>query len=120
MCSWYHLSTNGLLNLSDPVSKYMQIEPFLSHLDITIAHLLSHCSGIPSVDAQWLPIAITYGDYQRIYPIGSIDDYLFHLSETKDEIFSKPGEKFFYNNDMFTILGMIIEKLTRHTFEEVL
>ena len=114
------LRESGLLKLEDPVKKYLEIEPFLSHPNITISHLLSHSSGIPSVDAQWLPIAITYGDYQRIYPMGSVDDYLFHLSETKDEIFFKPGEKFFYNNDMFTILGMIIEKITGKTFKDVL
>ena len=114
------LREKNLLNLDDSVSKFLEIEPFLSHPDITLAHLLSHSSGIPSVDAQWLPIAITYGDYQRIYPIGSLDDYLYHLSETKDEIFFTPGEKFFYNNDMFTLLGMIVEKLTGKTFGEVL
>ncbi|MFX1419019.1 MAG: serine hydrolase domain-containing protein [Promethearchaeota archaeon] len=110
----------GLLKLDDSVSKYLEIEPFLSHPDITLAHLLSHSSGIPSVDAQWLPIAITYGDYQRIYPMSSDDDYFYHISETKNEIFFKPGEKFFYNNDMFTLLGMIIEKLTGKSFSEVL
>ncbi len=114
------LREKGQLNLDDSVSKFLEIEPFLSHPDIIIAHLLSHSSGIPSVDAQWLPIAITYGDYQRIYPIGSLDDYLYHLSETKDEIFFKSGEKFFYNNDMFTLLGLLIEKITGKTFEEVL
>jgi len=114
------LREKGLLKLDDSVSKFLEIEPFLSHPDITIAHLLSHGSGIPSVDAQWLPIAITYGDFQRIYPIGSLDDYLYHLSETKDEIYFKPGEKFFYNNDMFTLLGMIVEKITGKPFEEVL
>ncbi len=114
------LREKGLLKLDDSVSQFLEIEPFLSHPDITIAHLLSHSSGIPSVDAQWLPIAITYGDFQRIYPIGSLDDYLYHLSETRDEIYFKPGEKFFYNNDMFTLLGMIVEKITGKPFEEVL
>jgi CubicO group peptidase (beta-lactamase class C family) len=114
------LCEKGLLNLDDSVCNFLEIEPFLSHQNITIAHLLAHSSGIPSVDAQWLPIAITYGDYQRIYPIGSLDDYLYHLSETKDEILFNPGEKFFYNNDMFTLLGMVIEKLTGKSFEDVL
>ena len=114
------LQEQGLLKVNEPVNKYLKIEPFLSHPDILIAHLLSHSSGIPSVDAQWLPIAITYGDYQRIYPMSSLDDYLYHISETKNEIFFKPGEKFFYNNDMFTLLGMIIEKTTGKAFEVVL
>ena len=51
------LRENGLLKLDDSVCKFLEIEPFLSHPDITIAHLLSHSSGVPSVDAQWLPIA---------------------------------------------------------------
>jgi CubicO group peptidase (beta-lactamase class C family) len=116
----YKLQENGLLNTNDSVSKFLDIEPFLSNPDIKIKHLLSHSSGIPSVDGQWLPIAITYGDYERIYPITSHDDYLYHLSETKNEIFFKPGEKFFYNNDMFTLLSIIIENLTGQSFETVL
>ncbi|TFF85189.1 MAG: class C beta-lactamase-related serine hydrolase [Promethearchaeota archaeon] len=110
----------GLLSIEDPVQKYLEMEPFLSHPDIQIKHLLSHSSGIPSVDAQWLPIAITYGDYERIYPVSSREDYLHHMSETKDEIFFKPREKFFYNNDMFALLGLIIEKITGNSFESVL
>jgi CubicO group peptidase (beta-lactamase class C family) len=114
------LQEKGLLTVEDSVSNYLNVEPFISHQDITISHLLSHSSGIPSADAQWLPIAISYGDYKRIYPVTSRDDYLQHISELKDEIFFNPGEKFFYNNDMFTLLGIIIEKLTGKSFETVL
>lgn len=114
------LQERGLLNIESSVAEHLNIEPFVSHPEIKISHLLSHSSGIPSVDGNWLPIAITYGDYQRIYPVTSREDYLYHLSETKDEIHFKPGEKFFYNNDMFALLGEIIEKITEKPFEEVL
>jgi len=80
------LREKGLLNLDDSVSNYLEIEPFLSHPDIKIVHLLSHSSGIPSVDAQWFPIAITFGDYQRIYPMSSDDDYLYHIPIHTDHV----------------------------------
>lgn len=111
---------DGLLNLEDPIKKYLNIEPFLSNPGITIRHLLSHSSGIPSVDGQWSPIAISFGDYERICPVTSIEDFLDHISDTKSEIFFPPGQKFFYNNDMYTILGLIIEKVTGRVFEEVM
>jgi CubicO group peptidase (beta-lactamase class C family) len=114
------LQEEGLLNVEDSVSNYLSMEPFLSHQNINIAHLLSHSSGIPSVDGQWLPIAISYGDYKRIYPVSSREDYLNHLSDTENEIFFQPGEKFFYNNDMFSLLGLIIENLTGKSFSTVL
>ncbi|MEJ2252091.1 MAG: serine hydrolase, partial [Candidatus Lokiarchaeota archaeon] len=114
------LQEEGLLNIDDPVCNYLELEPFLSHQDITIAHLLSHSSGIPSVDGQWSPIAISFGDYQRIYPVTSQEDYLHYITHTKDEIYFKPGEEFFYNNDMYTILGLIIEKITGKSFENFL
>ena len=114
------LHQEGLIDINDPVNKYLEIEPFLSHPSITISNLLSHSTGIPSVDGQWFPIAISYGNYDRIYPISSKDDFLFHISQTKDEIFFKQGEKFFYNNDMFTLLGMIIENLYKKKFGEVI
>ena len=114
------LQQKGLLNINDPVKNYLDIEPFLSHPNIKLSHLLSHSTGIPSVDGQWAPIAISFGNYDRIYPLSSKEDYLYHISRTKDEIFFKPGEKFFYNNDMFTLLGLIIEKLFEKNFNEVL
>lgn len=114
------LQEEGLLHIEDSVQRHLEMEPFISHPDIQIKHLLSHSSGIPSVDAQWLPIAITFGDYNRIYPVSSREDYLHHISETKNEIFFKPGEKFFYNNDMYTLLGIIIEKKAGKPFEALL
>ncbi|MFW9866832.1 MAG: serine hydrolase domain-containing protein [Candidatus Thorarchaeota archaeon] len=114
------MQEKGLLNIEDPVNKYLEMEPFLSHPDIKLIHLLSHSSGIPSVDGQWLPVAITFGDYQRIYPVTSLEDYLYHLSQTKDEIFFDPKEKFFYNNDMYALLGLILEKINGETFENIL
>lgn len=111
---------NGLLDLEDPVRKYLEIEPFESHNDIKLKHLLSHSSGIPSVDGQWPPIAISFGEYERICPVTSIDDFLGHISDTENEIFFKPGEKFFYNNDMFTIVGIIIEKVMGKPFSSVM
>lgn len=114
------LQQRGLLDVNDPVKNYLEIEPFLSHPDIKISHMLSHSTGIPSVDGQWGPIAISYGFYDRIYPLSSKEDYLYHISRTKDEIFFSPGEKFFYNNDMFTLLGLIVEKLFQKNFRDVL
>ena len=114
------LQQRGLLDINDPVMKYLEIEPFMSHPDIKISHMLSHSTGIPSVDGQWGPIAISFGNYDRIYPLSSQEDYLYHISRTKEEIFFKPGEKFFYNNDMFTLLGLIIEKLNQKNFKDVL
>jgi CubicO group peptidase (beta-lactamase class C family) len=114
------LKERNLLNLDDPVKKYLEQEPFISHPDITLTHLLSHSSGIPSVDGQWFPHAISFGDYSRVYPVCSKQDFLYHISETKPEIIFEPDAKFFYNNDMYTILGYIIEKVTGNTYAEVL
>ncbi len=114
------LQQEGLIDINDPVSKFLEIEPFLSHPSIKVSNLLSHSTGIPSVDGQWLPIAISYGNYDHIYPISSKDDFLYHIFQTKGEIFFKPGEKLFYNNDMYTLLGMIIEKLSKKDFGKVI
>ena len=114
------LQQRGILNLDEPAMKYLEIEPFLSHPDIKIYHMLSHSTGIPSVDGQWAPIAISFGNYDRIYPLSSKEDYLYHISRTKEEIFFNPGEKFFYNNDMFTLLGFIIENLFEKNFKDVI
>ncbi len=106
------------LSLDDSVSKYLNFAPFTSHLDIQIMHILSHSSGVPAADGGLASLFYTFGDYRKVFPASSRDDFIAHLGEPEDFIIFKPGEKFYYNNDMFTCLGFIIEKLTETSYSE--
>ena len=106
------LVEQGKIDLENPVSKYVHFELGFEDSPITIHHILSHSSGIPELDGSVHPLVITLGEYKNIYPLSSENDFLRHVNNAKDEILYKPGEKFYYCNDMFEILRIIIEQIS--------
>jgi CubicO group peptidase (beta-lactamase class C family) len=112
------LVESGKLSLEDSVSKYLDFAPFTTHLDILIKHILSHSSGVPAADGGLASLFYTFGDYKKVYPVTTKEDFIAHLGDPEDFVIFKPGEKFFYNNDMFTCLGFIIEKLSGMPYPE--
>jgi CubicO group peptidase (beta-lactamase class C family) len=78
---------------------------------VTIHHLLSHTSGIPSYTA--LP-----GFAQNISrnPF-TVDDFV--KKYTSGDLEFEPGTKFAYNNSGYFLLGAIIEKVTGKPYEQV-
>ena len=108
------LQEQGKLSIDDSAAKYLDYALFKSHPDITIKHMLSHSSGLPAVDA--ISFNFTFDDFSRIYPACSREDFMAHMSDAEDYILFKPGEKFFYNNDMYACLGFIVESVSGITF----
>jgi CubicO group peptidase (beta-lactamase class C family) len=112
------LQEQGKLSIEDSAAKYLTFEPFLSRPTIKIRHLLSHSSGVPSLDAGMLEFTYTFDDYRCVYPASSREDFIAHLEDAGDFILFEPGEKFFYNNDMYTCLAFIIEAVSAMSFEQ--
>ena len=110
------LQEMGKLSINDSVADYLLVEPFLSRPEITLKHLLSHSSGIPSMDAGMLGFTYTFDDFSSVYPATSREDFLAHIADASDYLIFRPGEKFFYNNDMYSCLCFIIEQLTGMSF----
>ncbi|MFX1278464.1 MAG: serine hydrolase domain-containing protein [Promethearchaeota archaeon] len=106
------------ISLEDSVSKYLEFAPFTSHPDIQIKHILSHSSGVPASDGSLASMFYTFGDYKKVFPATTKEDFIAHLGEPEEFIIFKPGEKFFYNNDMFTCLGFIIEKISGYSYPQ--
>ena len=112
------LQDRGQLSIEDSAAKYLNVEPFVSRPEIKIKHMLSHASGVPSMDAGMLSFNYTFGDFSRIYPASNREDFLAHLADAEEFTLFKPGEKFFYNNDMYTCLAFIVEEITGLNFEQ--
>lgn len=112
------LEEMGKLSIQDSASKYLPVKPFIDHPDIKIFHLLSHSSGVPAADGSITSFTYTFGDFSRVYPTTSKDDFLAHVGEPEDYIIFKPGEAYFYNNDMYACLAFIIEQLSGLTYTE--
>jgi len=106
------LIERGKLNLEDSASKYLDFAPFKTHPDMTIKNMLSHTTGVPAADAGLSSLFYLFDDYSRVFPATNYEDFIAHIGDPEDYIIFKPGEKFFYNNDMYTCLGFIISKIS--------
>jgi len=101
------LAEAGKLRLDDPVSEhYPDATP--AWAGVTIRHLLTHTSGIPSHPSFRGAFA---GDARRDWT----PDQIVALSRDKPLTFP-PGARFAYNNTGYDILGAIIERKSGQSY----
>jgi len=113
----FQLVQEGKINLQDAVNKYLNFKLGDNKNPIKICHLLSHSSGIPELSGNVVALVRQLGNNDVTVPMSSWSDFFLHINNAATEIFDVPDKKFFYNNDMFTCVGLIIEKLTNMKFE---
>lgn len=112
------LEEMGRLTIEDSVADYLPAAPFASRPQIKIKHLLSHSSGIPTMDAGNNSFHYAFDDFSRLFPTEGREEFLAHMGDAEDFIIYEPGEHFFYNNDCYTCLAFIIEDLSGGSFED--
>lgn len=101
------LEEAGKLGLQDKLSNYFPAYPNSQH--ITIEQLLTHTAGIP--DYHLSPTWKKDGQ-QAITPNRTLDIV------SKLPARFKPGTRFEYSNSGYIILGLLIEQVSKQTFEE--
>ncbi len=102
------LQERGKLSVRDDVTKYLPDYPTHGKA-ITLEHLLTHVSGIPSYTglAEWIP---------RVREDITLDQ-LIGLFKDKPLEF-EPGERWAYNNSAYILLGAVIEKVSGRSYED--
>ena len=111
------LAKQGKISLDDPASKYTPLKIGRPCKPITIRHLLSHSSGIPSLGTS--TIALQRGIGVDVWiPWGGVEDFYRHVNGAGDEIAADPGERFFYLNAGYRILGHVIQEASGLRFDE--
>jgi len=96
------LEERGKLKVEDPVKKHMPDAP-AAWDKITIFHLLTHTSGIPSFTG--------FADYKQTEPFETTPEKLVARFRDKPLEF-QPGEKWNYSNSGYVLLGYLIEKIS--------
>jgi CubicO group peptidase (beta-lactamase class C family) len=104
------LQEQGKLKVQDPICTYLSPCPE-TWKAVTVHHLLTHTSGIPSYTG--LP------DFRKISILPKTPDEMVALFRDLPFEF-EPGSGFKYNNSGYFLLGMIIEKVTGRKYEDVL
>ena len=99
----------GKLSLDDPVEKFFPfpIQP-LGEL-VRIKHLLSHTSGIPALAMSESASRNKSGTGDHWLPVASHADLLTFIQDAGDWAMAKPGERWFYFNEGYILLGHLIE-----------
>jgi CubicO group peptidase (beta-lactamase class C family) len=106
------LESEGKLKVGDPIVRHLPDYPLPQGEKVTIHHLLSMSSGIPSlyrrgdgldeIDATGEPVSL---------------DELIAFSSGRELLF-EPGGKYRYSNTGYMILARIIEKVSGLTYAE--
>ena len=103
------LVDEGVISWDDPVithlPEFLLKDPHATH-HATLRDLVTHRSGLPKHDFVW---------YNSDFPRSDLLNRLQHLEYSSDL-----REKFQYNNLMYGIAGLVIEKITRESWEDTL
>jgi CubicO group peptidase (beta-lactamase class C family) len=112
------LAERGLLDVHDPVGRYVGLDLRVGGEPVTLHHLLTHTSGIPALgyaeafirgvlglDGSWLPLS---------YP----DDVMTFMKGFEGWVEARPGERFFYLNEGYVILGKVVERVSGISYED--
>lgn len=112
------LQERGLLSIEDPVDKYLdlRLKPFGE--PVRIRHLMSHTSGLPATAYLENLLRYHHGATDKILPLGSLQDMLTFLNGAEDWVETRPGERWFYLNEGYVLLGAIIERLSGRPYAE--
>jgi CubicO group peptidase (beta-lactamase class C family) len=105
------LAQDGKLSIDDPVRKYVPELPDFG-TPILIRHFLNHTSGIRS---QW-PM-LTLAGRPPGSAVHTVPEILELVSHYKELNFT-PGDEYLYNNTAFTLLGVIVERVSGKTLNQ--
>ncbi|HEY0380503.1 MAG TPA: serine hydrolase [Pyrinomonadaceae bacterium] len=104
------LQERGKLDVQDSVCKYVENCP-AAWQPVTIHHLLTHTSGIPSFTG--------FPDYLKTMALPTtIPETLARFRDKPLEF--KPGEQFSYSNSGYVLLGHLVEKVSGKSYADFL
>lgn len=104
------LMEEGKLDLQDEITRFIPDYP-LQGSRITIEHLLTHTSGI----RDYTSIKDTVQRGKLDFMPGTMIDYF-----KNQPMRFVPGTRYEYSNSNYFLLGYIIEKITRNTYQQYL
>jgi CubicO group peptidase (beta-lactamase class C family) len=105
------LAQQGKLSLDDDVHKYIPELPDFGER-ITLRHLLHHTSGLRD---QWALLELAGWRYSQ--DLITDDDVMSVVTRQKALNF-KPGEKYMYSNTGFTLLAIVVKRVSGMSLRE--
>lgn len=108
------LQREGLLSLDSPVGEYLGMDLSIDGTPITVSHLLTHTSGVPATAYAEALIRGFIGEGGYWKPYSNPWDAVLYLKRALELgwAVARPGERFFYLNEGYVALGVVIEKVS--------
>ena len=106
------LAEQGLLELTDPVEKHLPFPFRPKGQPVLVEHLLTHTTGIPALAYSEAVIRHANNTGGRALPISGPEDILVFMQDADSWAETAPGEKWFYFNEGYALLGLLIQKLS--------
>jgi CubicO group peptidase (beta-lactamase class C family) len=117
-----NMAENELVNLTDPVQKFLPISvqmPVYDGTEITLIDLVSHTSGLPRIPSN----LNDFKDYLSLdfvkNPYASYTPQRLYAFLSKHILKTKPGTKYSYSNLGMGLLGHALAHREAKTFEEL-
>lgn len=104
------LASENKLKLDDVISNYLSETP-KQWGEVTVRNLLNHTSGIPSYTSMEA--------FAKQYRLDLSHEQLLEMIR-HEKVDFKPNEKWAYSNSGYYLLGLVIENVTRKTYEQYL
>ena len=103
------LVEQGKLGVEDPVSDHIPFKLGMPDKPIRVHHLLTHSLGVPSLATSTVALYRGIGADTSI-PWGGVEDFYRLVNGAKGEALFPPGERFFYHNAAWRMLGHIVQE----------
>ncbi len=98
------------MGLADPINDYLGKYASERWEDVTIHHLLTHTSGIPSLFQSGQGLKMVMPKKEPV----SLDELINYFSDVK--LLFDPGEEYRYSNSGYILLATIIEHVTAQKY----
>lgn len=105
-----HLVVDGEINLDETINQYLGIYASEKWEKVTVHHLLTHTSGIPSLMQFGQGLDDVFPEETAI-PLAKLIGHFKHL-----KLLNKPGKKYQYNNSGYVLLAAIVEVVSGQTY----
>ena len=105
-----HLVAEGKIDLNTPINEYLGNYASKRWRKVTVHHLLSHTSGIPSLMQFGQGLDHVFPEEEAI----SLSALIAHFQELK--LLNKPGKRYRYNNSGYVLLAAVIESVSGQAY----
>jgi len=112
------LCEQGKCSLDDPVEKYLPFHVEPKGEKVRLWHFLSHSSGIPALGFAENVISHAIGAVDHWIPSATVSDMLVFMEKSGEWALNRPGERWFYLNEGYELLGGVVEKISGMSFTE--